>query len=154
MKLKKINTFILIGIAVIGLSSCQNNDEPLAISSESTVEKSTPLGEILANIFQSDNSEEEYYVLFNSESQEFMVLSPDEYAFCKAFASLVDNESISSIHKAPSGNGWKYGGKGKGRWEALKLADKIAKQIPANRDFEIHVERGDDGSYSVWYRLV
>jgi len=154
MKIKKLLPTLLAGCILMGLPACQSDDEPKYEDNSLESVAETPLGNILSDIFESNDSQKDYYVVFDSSTKEFLVLSPDEYAIGQAFAELVVSEPSSSIHKAPKGPGWKFAGSGKGRFNALKLANKLSKEIPADRDFEIHVERGDDGSYSVWYRLV
>lgn len=150
MKAKRFLLILLTGILISGFTSCDNKADPPFPAAESEVP--TRLGEILAGIFQSDNLKEDSYVLYDSETKEFMVLAADDYAVCQAFAKIVVRESPSK--KPPHGTGWKYAGSGKTKWAALKLAERIAREIPVDRDFEVHVERGDDGVFRVWYRVL
>ena len=54
----------------------------------------------------------------------------------------------------PSGDGWKFGGKGKGKLDAIHIGYELSKILGENQDFEIYVEYNGDGSYTVWYREV
>lgn len=154
MKIKELLPILLAGCIVIGLTSCQNDDEPKYEENNLESVSETSLCKILSEIFESNDSQKDYYIVFDSSTQEFLVLSTDEYEIGQAFAELVVSKDSSNIHKAPKGPGWKFAGSGKGKFNAIKLANKLSKEIPADRDFEIHVERGKDGSYKVWYRLV
>lgn len=155
MRTKGLLPILLAGCILTGVTSCRNDDEPKYEDGTTDSVAETPLGNILSDIFESADSQKDYYIVFDSSSQEYLVLSADEYAIGEAFAQLVVPSSSSpGVRKAPQGAGWIFAGSGKGKFNALKLATKISKQIPADRDFEVHVERGADGSYKVRYRLV
>lgn len=101
------------------------------------------------------------YIIYSSEDHEFLVLSEFTYSLGNIFYSFTKRETCdtiltSSTHpkKAPSGFGWKKGGTCSSKLGALRLANKIASQIPQGSDFEVHAECNSDGSYTVWYRII
>ena len=78
-------------------------------------------------------------------------MSADDYAIANAFAEIIVHDD-SYATRAPKGNGWTIGGRGKGRTQALNLAFKLAQKLGKNRDFEIHVEYDEKNNFTVWYR--
>ncbi|MDD6953436.1 MAG: hypothetical protein PUI88_05040, partial [Prevotella sp.] len=58
------------------------------------------------------------------------------------------------VKSAPSGKDWINGGTGRTKLEAISIATKIAQKIPKGKDFEVYVDYHDDGSFTVYYRLV
>ena len=58
------------------------------------------------------------------------------------------------VKSAPSGKDWINGGTGRTKLEAISIAKKIAQKIPKGKDFEVYVDYHDDGSFTVYYRLV
>ena len=58
------------------------------------------------------------------------------------------------VKSAPSGKNWINGGTGRTKLEAISIATKIAQKIPKGKDFEVYVDYHDDGSFTVYYRLV
>jgi hypothetical protein len=156
MKQIKFIPNAFVGISLVsGLASCQNDLEPEVPNPVEAQVESTPLGEVLSNVVTSHNNETDgdSYIIYDASANDFTVMTAEEYALINSFVDVLAPET-SPATRAPQGNGWKVGGSGKGRSGAMKLAMKLAKELEANRDFEIHIEYGDDGSFTVWYRYV
>lgn len=154
MKSEKLIYFALAGTFLFGTVSCQNDDVPQASNQEEFQVGMSPLAKILANAIETheDGTEGDAFIVYDAEADEFTVLSAEEYAFGTAFAAHVSKGVYSSA--PPKGEGWVFAGKGKKGMAALKFAMMVSKQIEKDRDFEIHVEYHEDGTYSVWYRYV
>lgn len=156
MKLIKFIPIAVTGISLLlGLTSCQNDLEPEVPNQVETQVESTPLGEVLANVVSSHNNgtDGDSYIIYDASSNEFTVMTAEEYAMVNAFAAVIVHEDGPTT-RAPQGDGWIKGGSGKGKTQAMKVAFQIANKLEQNRDFEVHVEYGDNGSFTVWYRYV
>jgi hypothetical protein len=154
MTLKKFIPFAFAGIALFGLASCQNDDEPQAPVQEEQSTEMTPLAEVLVNVVDSHNGTDgDSYILYDASTNEYTTISAEDYALLNAFADVIVRDD-NPMSRAPQGNGWVQGGSGKGRSGAMKVAMKLANKLEKQRDFEIHVEYADDGSFTVWYRYV
>ena len=155
MTLKKFIPFAFAGIAVLGLASCQNDDEPQAPVQEELSTEMTPLAEVLVNVVDSHNNgtNGDSYILYDASTSEYTAISAEDYALLNAFADVIVRED-NPVSRDPQGNGWVKGGSGKGKTGAMKVAMKLANNLDEKRDFEIHVEYADDGSFTVWYRYV
>ncbi len=137
------NLFLCIAF-VMACASCQSNDEP-----------HSPLTEIIVKVVEShsNGTDGDSYIIYDASTGEYTAMSEDEYALVNAFANVIVHED-NTASRAPQGDGWVVGGRGKGRAGAMKLAMKLANNLEQQRDFEIHVEYADDGSFTVWYRYV
>lgn len=147
---------IAIGLLSLALTSCQNDLDLVKPSQDSEPENVTQLGSSIAEGLVAHPSEG-FYIIYTTSSDEFITLSEEDYLMFAAFANLVVREDSNSngLRSAkPSGEGWKIGGKGKGKVDAIRIGFEIADLITENQDFEIHVEYNPDGSYTVWYREV
>ena len=155
MTFKKFIPFAFAGIALLGLASCQNDDEPQAPIQEEQSTEMTPLAEVLINVVESHNNgtDGDSYILYDASTGEYTTISAEDYALLNAFADVIVRED-NPVSRAPQGNGWIKGGSGKGKAGAMKVAMKLANKLEEKRDFEIHVEYADDGSFTVWYRYV
>ena len=155
MKLKNFILIALSGIALVGLASCQNDVEPQVQTQEEYSTDMNPLTEILVKVVEShDNGTNgDSYILYDASTGEYTAMSAEDYALVNAIADVIVHEDHPKT-RAPKGNGWIKGGSGKGKGDASTLAFKLAFKLEKNRDFEIHVEYGDDGTFTVWYRYV
>lgn len=155
MTLKNFIPFAFAGIALFGLASCQNDDEPQAPVQEEQSTEMTPLAEVLVNVVDSHNNgtDGDSYILYDASTCEYTTISAEDYALLNTFADVIVRED-NPMSRAPQGNGWVKGGSGKGKGGAMKVAMKLANKLEKQRDFEIHVEYADDGSFTVWYRYV
>lgn len=154
MTLKKFIPFAFAGIALLGLASCQNDDEPQALVQEEQSTEMTPLAEVLVNVVDSHNGTDgDSYILYDASTGEYTTMSAEDYALLNSFAAVIVHEDLP-VSRAPQGSGWIKGGSGKGKGGAMKVAMKLANTLEEKRDFEIHVEYADDGSFTVWYRYV
>lgn len=155
MTLKIFIPFAFAGIALFGLASCQNDDEPQAPVQEEQSTEMTPLAEVLVNVVDSHNNgtDGDSYILYDASTAEYTTISAEDYALLNTFADVIVRED-NPMSRAPQGNGWVKGGSGKGKGGAMKVAMKLANKLEKQRDFEIHVEYADDGSFTVWYRYV
>lgn len=147
---------VAIGLLSLALTSCQNDLDLLKPSQDAEPENTTQLGSSIADGLVAHPSEG-FYIIYSSSSDEFITLSEEDYSLFAAFANLVvrgDSNSTGLRSAKPSGDGWKFGGKGKGKLDAISIGYKLSKILGENQDFEIYVEYNDDGSYTVWYREV
>ena len=147
---------IAIGLLSLALTSCQNNLDLLKPSQDTEPEKITQLGSSIADGLVAHPSEG-FYIIYTTSSEEFLTLSEEDYSLFAAFANLVvrgDSNSTGLRSAKPSGDGWKFGGKGKGELDAISIGYKLSKILGEKQDFEIYVEYNADGSYTVWYREV
>lgn len=147
---------IAIGLLSLALTSCQNDLDMFKQSQDSEPENMTQLGSSIADGLVAHPSEG-FYIIYSTSSEGFLTLSEEDYSMFAAFANLVVREDSNSngLRSAkPSGDGWKIGGKGKGKLDAIRIGYEISNLIGENQDFEIHVEYNADGSYTVWYREI
>ena len=154
----KTRTFcaIAIGLLSLALTSCQNDLDLLTPSQEAEPETITQLGSSIADGLVAHPSEG-FYIIYTSSSEKFLTLSEEDYSLFAAFANLVVREDANSngLRSAkPAGDGWKFGGKGKGKLDAIRIGYELSDILGENQDFEIYVEYNADGSYTVWYREV
>ena len=91
--------------------------------------------------------EENSYLVYNASSDTILVMTESDYDVAVAFSYLV-------VKSAPSGKDWINGGTGRTKLDAISIAKKIAQKIPKGKDFEVYVDYHDDGSFTVYYRLV
>ncbi len=156
-------SFVLLLMTAFCAISCNNSDD--SISEEST--KSSIIAERLSQgiVEIMENKDSQFadggYVVYDAKSDSMMTCSDFIYGLVSAvYDSLFDKGTVSStgsasnISKAPAETGWKMGDTCKGKVCEFKLAAKIAQEIPANANFEVHVEPQSDGTYNVWYRIV
>jgi len=155
MKLIKFIPIAFAGIPLLGFISCQNDLEPQIPNQEGTSIEQSPLVDVLVNVITSHNNETigDSYILYDTSTDEFTIMSAEDYALANAFAEIIVREDTTNT-RAPKGDGWMIGGKGKGKTKAIKIAFDLANKIEKNKNFEIHVEYGDNGNFTVWYRYV
>lgn len=155
MKLKIFIPIAFTGIALSGIASCQNDGEPQVQTQGEYPTEMNPLAEVLVKVVDSHTGRTngDSYILYDASTGEYTTLSAEDYALLNAFAEVIVHED-HPLSRAPQGNGWIKGGSGKGKRAAMMLAMKLANALEENRDFEIHVEYADDGSFTVWYRYV
>jgi hypothetical protein len=147
---------VAIGLLSLALTSCQNDLDLLKPSQYSEPENTTQLGSSIADGLVAHPSEG-FYIIYSSSSDEFITLSEEDYSLFAAFANLVVREDSNSngLRSAkPAGDGWKFGGKGKGKLDAIRIGYELSDLLEEHQDFEIYVEYNADGSYTVWYREV
>lgn len=155
MKFKNFIPIAFTGIALFGLTSCQNDDEPQVQTQEDYSIEMNPLTEVLVKVLDSHNNgtNGDSYILYDASTGEYTTMSAEDYALLNSFAAVIVHED-HPVSRAPQGSGWIKGGSGKGKGGAMKVAMKLANTLEEKRDFEIHVEYADDGSFTVWYRYV
>lgn len=91
--------------------------------------------------------EENSYLVYNASSDTILVMTESDYDVAVAFSYLV-------VKSAPSGKDWINGGTGRTKLDAISIAKKIAQKILKGKDFEVYVDYHEDGSFTVYYRLV
>lgn len=155
MRIKYITLLAFVAFFMIGIVSCQNDDEVPVQNHEMRPIEMTSLADILVNIVDAhDNASKDYtYILYEASKGIYTAMSEDDYALFNAFANVVVHD-YDPITRAPEGKGWVLGGTGKGKSGAMKVAMKLAKRLEQESDFELHVEYSDDGSFTVWYHYV
>lgn len=152
--MKGLKIISLCGCLLFALASCSNDDcmspDVQYESVESSVDFSE-LSEILSQIVTDETTQEDVYVLFYDGT--YNVLSEEDYQLSSSVADLLS--SGRGPQKAPSGNGWKNAGTYKNRIDgAMKAVNKLKKEISSDQDFELHVERNGDGTFTIWWRTV
>jgi len=112
-----------------------------------------------------DNADGSYdtggYIVYSAKENVYLEGSELIYGLAYIFSKWMNgettdttSESTKSFFETTEENGWTKAGICKEKPVTLNLANKIANEIPANRDFEIHAEKQKDGNYIVWYRLM
>lgn len=155
MKILKIVS--LCGYIVIALTSC-SNDKEMALAPQTAEEEMSPvftkLQDILCRMVSEEpNRTEDIFVMYDAEDGSLDIYSKDEYELIYAFAELLSPDR--KLQREPAGNGWNDGGRYKNNnTEIIKAVKDIGKQIPANRNFELHVEYNKDGTFTAWWCLV
>lgn len=155
--MKKLKIVSLCGWILIAIAGCTNDNET-ALDPQSAEEEMAPafsqLQDILCRMVADEsNRTEDIFVMYDAEDGSLDVYSKDEYELIYAFAELLSPDR--KLKKAPAGDGWKDGGRFKNNTAGMiKAVKKISKQIPANRNFELHVEYNEDGTFTAWWRPV
>ncbi len=154
--MKKICLLSLAMFAMLIMPACQSCDEPRMEDVYGEIADSR-LGNILAGIFETPvfdipAEDGDCHVVYSAEEDEYMVFNQDEYELVSAIAELLVGNL--SMNNASNGDGRKFAGQCKTGLNALQVAGDILDSIPAEQDFEVHAERGEDGSFDVWYRLI
>lgn len=155
MKILKIVS--ICGYILIALASCTNDNE-MALAPQAEEEEMSPvftkLQDILCRMVSEEpNRTEDIFVMYDAEDGSLDIYSKDEYELIYAFAELLSPDK--KPQKAPNGKGWRDGGRYKNDTKGMiKAVRDISKQIPANRNFELHVEYNKDGTFTAWWRLV
>lgn len=155
-------SFVLLLMTAFCAISCNNSDDSISEEPHKSSIIAERLSQGIVEIMENKDSQYDNggYVVYDAESDSLFTCSDFIYGLVTAIYDSLDKGTVSSagsassVCKAPAGNEWKFGGTCKGRIGALKLATKIAKEIPANAKFEVHVEPQNDGTYKVWYRIV
>ena len=153
--MKRLKLVSLCGCLLLALASCTNDDCMSQDVQFESVESPvfSDLSDILNKIVSDETTQCEVYILFDSSDGSFNVMSEEEYMFCNSIAEFMSNDS--NPKKAPEGNGWRNGGTYKNRLDgAMKAVNKLKKEISADQDFELHVERNGDGTFTIWWRPV
>lgn len=140
--------FLCLSLTFV-LASCGNDDveslQPTAPVKESPL--ASKLANALVEALDSLTKEENSYLVYNASSDTILVMTESDYDVAVAFSYLV-------VKSAPSGKDWINGGTGRTKLDAISIATKIAQKIPKGKDFEVYVDYHDDGSFTVYYRLV
>lgn len=154
MKLQSVIAAIGLVMA-IALPSCSNADTPQMPTGEEThaetIEDSR-LGQVLASTIEQSDKTEDNYIVYIAESDEYLTMTASDYQLAQAFASLVVKEE-GTPKRVPAGFGWKKAGTGSSKWDAMRIANQISKEIHTGEDFEIRCEYEPDGiHFTVYYR--
>lgn len=140
--------FLCLSLTFV-LASCGNDDveslQPTAPVKESPL--ASKLANALVEALDSLTKEENSYLVYNASSDTILVMTESDYDVAVAFSYLV-------VKSAPSGKDWINGGTGRTKLDAISIATKIAQKIPKGKDFEVYVDYHEDGSFTVYYRLV
>ena len=111
------------------------------------------LRDVLVQIVSDETMQGDMYVIYDSSDGSFTTLTPEEYELGGSIADFLSREARPQ--RAPNGSGWKNGGTYKGDVSgAYKAVKKLKKEIPANQNFELHVEYNSNGTITVWWRPV
>lgn len=153
--MKILKMLSLCGCLTLALASCSNESNMIPDLPDESVESSSvfsQLSHILGQIVTDQAAQGDSYVL--CYDGEINVLTEDEYMLICSIAELLSGEN--SPQKAPRGNGWHNGGTYKNNRVdgAVKAANKIKKLIRADQNFELHIERNGDGTFTIWWRIV
>lgn len=145
---------VFVAISVLCFSSCQADEAPDNQNQGESVVEMTPLADVLTRAVESHKpGDPATYIIYVAATDEFTLFSEEDYSLFSAFAGVIVHDD-SSATRAPQGSGWTLAGTGKGKLAAMQMATELAGKLEKNRDFEIHVEYGDDGSFTIWYRYV
>ena len=146
--------FLCLSLTFV-LASCGNDDveslQPTAPMKESPLD--SKLAKALVEALDSLTKEENSYLVYNASSDTsaaadtILVMTESDYDVAVAFSYLV-------VKSAPSGKDWINGGTGRTKLDAISIAKRIAQKIPKRKDFEDYVDYHEDGSFTVYYRLV
>lgn len=157
---------LTLSILALGSTACSSNDDSmrgtiaLDPGQEFVAEK---IYENLQLIMEDSSGEYENggYIVCSAADGEFMLLSESIYSLGDIFYEFIQGEDVNTTltegnrpQKASEGSGWKNAGTFSSKLDALKLANKLAEEIPKGVNFEIHVEYNKDGTYTVWYRIL
>lgn len=161
----KILTLSLMMFAMATIFAACSNDDGVVPATELREDSMSEriaalLDEITTN--QDDKYDGGGYIIYEAASDSMFVLNEQLYDMVNALASKLFDAGTTgtlsltcdAVCNAPQGEGWIYVGTCKGRTGSLKLAYKVAKDIPVSCDFEIHAEFQEDGTYKVWYRII
>lgn len=149
-----MSTFCFVG--------CNNNDDPVVEESASYNAIAERLSQGIVEIMQNANAQfdDGGYVVYDAKTDSMVTCSDFIYGLVTVIFNSWDKTTTGTtiapddILKTSSCNGWKFAGTCDGKLSALNLAWGSSKKIPANTNFEVHVEAKGDGSYNVWYRVV
>ena len=152
--MKILKMLSLCGCLLLALASCSNENSMFPDVQQESVDSSSDFSQlsyILSQIVTDETAQGDAYVL--CYDGEFNVLSEDEYMLSSSIADFLCSEK--GPQKAPKGKGWKNGGTYKNRIDgAMKAVKKIQSKIGSDQDFELHVERNGDGTFTIWWRIV
>lgn len=152
--MKILKMLSLCGCLTLALASCSNESSMNPNLPDESVKSSSvfsQLSHILGQIVTDQAAQGDSYVMCSDG--EIYVLTEDEYMLFSSIADLLSGEN--SPQKAPRGNGWHNGGTYKNSGiGAMKAVNKIKKLIRADQDFELHIERNGDGTFTIWWRIV
>lgn len=155
-------SFVLLLMTAFCTISCNNSDDSISEEPPKSSIIAERLSQGIVEIMENKNSQfnEGGYIVYDAESDSMVVCSDFIYGLVTAIYDWVDKGTVSSAgsaskaRKASSSVEWKLGCKCKEKANASKWTEKIGKEIPANANFEVHVEPQSDGTYKVWYRIV
>ncbi len=155
-------SFVLLLMTAFCAISCNNSDDSISEISTKSSNISERLSQGIVEIMENKDSQfdDGGYVVYDAESDSMVTCSDFIYGLVTAIYDSVDKGTVSSegsasnARKASPSVEWKLGCKCKEKANASKWTEKIAKEIPANANFEVHVEPQNDGTYKVWYRIV
>lgn len=154
--MKKPLIIAICGFLLSALVSCSQEADSIYSADNDMTEVPAhfvKLKSILDELLSSQQSSEgESYILYDSTDDSFIIMSAEEHGIFKIAEEYFDE--VSSPKKAPKGEGWIEGDRGKGKYDAIKTIKKLAKVIPAGQNFELRVEYQEDNSYIVWWRPV
>lgn len=157
---------LTLSILTLGSAACSRNDDSkrgtiaLDPGQEFVAEK---IYENLMLIMEDSSGEFENggYIVCSAADGEFIILSEFSYSLGDIIYEFIQGEAVNTTlaegnqpRKAPEGSGWKNAGTFSSKLDALKLANKLAEEIPKGVNFEIHVEYNKDGTFTVWYRIL
>ena len=154
-------------VCAIGMTGCSSSveetlEETIATPSDQALGER--LGKVLADLLENNEAVDTVsaYIIYDAEDDTFLTLSDEDYRFFSVITFVLVRgdadftaETISepTPQMSPQGKGWVYFGKGRGKGQALKMGFAIAKKIPAETTFEIHVEYDAKGNFHIWYRI-
>lgn len=152
-------------MAVICTGACSNTDCYAVdeAASRNNEDMATVIQENLMRIMTDTTGEYEHggYIVYSAASNEVVPVSEFAYSLGTTFYGWTRGETCDTtitegyyLNNAPKGNGWILGGTCKNKLGTIRLANRIANNIPKGRNFEIHAECGKDGTYTVWYRVL
>jgi len=166
--MKKVSIYflyiMLLSIFTLGFISCETKGNDL--NGETSCQKNEHFAEmirdsILSVLEDSTKYGQNFYILFSAKDDEAIMVSDLDYMIGDIIYSWSKGEKAespivldSSQTRAPQGNGWVKGGTFSSKLGALRLMNRLTEEIPEGHDVEIYLEHNDDGSYTIWYRIV
>lgn len=148
--MKKSNYLSIILATLFTVGGCSNVESALNEPAPSSTTENEAYEKHLQKLLAVAEEKGSAFLTYYAPDGTFDVLDDEQYSLSNAFADLIVKDS----KKAPEGPGWKLAGKGKTKVDALKMARTLMQTIPANMNFEIHVEYDNAGTWYVWYRYV
>ena len=161
-----IGNFVFLFVILLLFVGCSSNEDfesqDRSLVETRIISNETPFSKAVSEAVERSQAEV-MYLLYNFESEEYIICDELTYALGDAFnVFLSQNSSNSEVNANISVNNvkqgkskpWIFAGNVTDKWGAIKLAYKLAKMLPADCIVEIRIVPKKDGSKDVFYRIV
>lgn len=140
----------------------ENPEEELAIQKNESL--ATMIQENVFTILDdSTKCTQNWFIIYSASENETVICSElayiivDNILYNHPQNEISDSMVVGNMDQtraAPQGPGWKNAGRFSGKLGGIRVVNKMAEDIPAGHDVEIYLEYHEDGSYTLWYRVV